>query len=288
MTVPDFLNKVKELREITGVGFKDCKQAIDACGGDIEKSIDFLRKKGISKAGKKMLRVAADGLVAIQESDNKICIVEINCETDFVAKNKEFIKFSDEILKISFQNKSDLTLVENEKIFGNKITKDYLVDLISKIGEKISIRRSSFFDNKNLKNYYYIHNPTKENMGKIGVVVSIETKKTKNEFQDFGKKIAMHIAAMNPLSINEQDLDINIINKENTIIIEELKNSGKKAPIIDKIAKGKLNKFIAENTLLNQIWIIDSKKKVKEAIKESLDGEAIIKGFTRFKVGEGL
>ena len=110
----------------------------------------------------------------------------------------------------------------------------------------------------------------------------------KRHYQDFGKKIAMHIAAMNPLSINEQDLDINIINKENTIIIEELKNSGKKAPIIDKIAKGKLNKFIAENTLLNQIWIIDSKKKVKEAIKESLDGEAIIKGFTRFKVGEGL
>ena len=178
MTVADFLNKVKELREITGVGFKDCKQAIDECSGDIEKSIDFLRKKGISKAGKKMQRVAADGLIAIQESDNKICIVEINCETDFVAKNKEFIKFSEEILKISFQNKSDLLLVENAKIFENKTTKDYLIDLISKIGEKITIRRSNFFDNQNLKNYYYIHNPIKDNMGKIGVVVSIETKKT--------------------------------------------------------------------------------------------------------------
>ena len=280
----EILKKVKELREITGVGFKDCKLAIDECNGDIDLSIDYLRKKGISKANKKMERVAAEGLVAIKEEDNKISIVEINCETDFVAKNAEFMKFLEEISKITLKNKGNLKLIENENIFGEKKVKDYLIDLIAKIGEKITIRRSMFFDNKDSYNFYYIHNQTTQSIGKIGVIVNIKSSIKKDELLDMGKKIAMHIAAMNPLSINLEEFDKKIIDNENKIITEELKNSGKDNAIVDKIAKGKLNKFINDNTLLNQIWIMDSKKKVKDVINDKMT----INKFIRFKVGEGL
>ncbi len=284
MENPEILKKVKELREITGVGFKDCKLAIDECNGDIDLSIDYLRKKGISKANKKMERVAAEGMVAIKEKDNKICIVEVNCETDFVAKNSEFIKFLNEISSIAFKNKGNLNSIENDNIFGEKKVKDYLVDLIAKIGEKITIRRAMFFENKDSFNFFYIHNPITQYTGKIGVVANIKSDLKKDELVEIGKKISMHIAAMNPLSINIDDFDKKIIENEDKIIKEELKNSGKDAKITEKIAKGKLNKFINDNTLLNQIWIMDSKQKVKDVIKDKIT----INKFIRFKVGEGL
>ena len=284
MENPEILKKVKELREITGVGFKDCKLAIDECNGDIDLSIDYLRKKGISKANKKMERVAAEGMVAIKEKDNKICIVEINCETDFVAKNSEFINFLNEISAIAFKNKGDLNSIKNDNIFGEKKVKDYLVDLISKIGEKITIRRAMFLENKDSSNFFYIHNPITQYTGKIGVIVNVKSKLKKDELSEIGKKISMHIAAMNPLSINVDDFDKKIIDNEDKIIKEELKNSGKDVTIAEKIAKGKLNKFINDNTLLNQIWIMDSKQKVKDVIKDKIT----INKFVRFKVGEGL
>jgi len=283
------LDKVKKLRELTGVGFKDCKIAIDENGGNIEKSIEFLRKKGIAKANKKMERVAADGLISICEEQNKFSIIEVNSETDFVAKNEEFIKFVEEISNISLLNSGKMDEILNYQMKNKKKVKDSLVDLIAKIGEKITIRRSNFIDSTKALNFSYMHTVVKKNLGKIGVLLSLETSINKEKLNEFGKQLAMHIAASSPLSIDKDGLDQQILEKEKEIIREELKNSGKEDKIIDKIAIGKLNKFISENTLLNQEWIMEPKKKVKDIIKTFAANEKIVvKKFVRFKVGEGV
>ena len=285
----NILDKVKKLREFTGVGFKDCKKAIDVNNGDIDKSIEFLRKKGIAKANKKMERVAADGLVCIYEKENKFIIVEVNSETDFVAKNNEFIKFVEEMSKLALISSGKMEDILISKMENKKNVKDNLVTLISKIGEKITLRRCDFIGEDRSLNFSYVHSMVKKNIGKIGVLVSLKTTKPKNELLEFGKQLCMHVAAQSPLAINKEDLDQNMLKKEKEIITEELKNSGKDSKIIDKIAAGKLNKFVNDNTLLNQEWIIDPKRKVKEALKEAAGEDKIeIKKFVRYKVGEGI
>ena len=289
MPSDNLLEKVKKLRELTGVGFKDCKSAIDENNGNIEKSIEYLRKKGIAKANKKMERVAAEGLVCIYEQDNKFSMIEMNSETDFVAKNNDFITFVEEISKIALSKLGKIEEILISEMMNKKSVKDNLIDLISKIGEKLTLRRSSFIGTNNTINFSYTHSSLKKNVGKLGVLLSIETNKPKNEILNLGKQLAMQVAASSPLAIDKDDLDQNIINKEKEIIIEELKNSGKNLKLLDKIATGKLNKFIADNTLLNQEWIIEPKKKVKEIIKEAAGNDKIkVKKFTRFKVGEGV
>ena len=289
MSSDNILDKVKKLRELTGVGFKDCKNAIDENNGDIDKSIEFLRKKGIAKANKKMERIAADGLVSLSENKNSYSIIEINCETDFVAKNNEFIKFVEEVSELSLLNSGKMENILAAKMKNKKNVKDNLVDLISKIGEKITIRRSDFIDSQNTLNFSYIHSAVKKNLGKIGVLVSLETKKAKEELEGLGKQLAMHIAASSPLAIDKENIPANILEKEKEIIIEELKNSGKDSKIVDKIALGKINKFINDNTLLNQEWIMEPKKKVKEILKTFAGNDTItVKKIIRFKVGEGI
>ena len=283
------LEKVKELRELTGVGFTDCKNAIEENSGNIDKSIEFLRKKGIAIANKKMERVAADGLISISEKENKFSIIEVNSETDFVAKNEEFKKFVEEISNISLLNSGRMNDILNSQMKNKKNVQDNLISIIAKIGEKITIRRSDFIDSKNSVNFSYTHMEVKKNLGKIGVLLSLETSMDKGKVSQFGKQLAMHIAASSPLSIDMDTLDHKIIEKEKEIITEELKNSGKNDKIIDKIAAGKFNRFISENTLLNQEWIMDPKKKVKDIIKEITTKEKIVvKKFVRFKVGEGI
>ena len=289
MSSNNFLEKVKELRKITGVGFKDCRSAIDETRGDLEKSIDLLRKKGIAKANKRMQRIAAEGLVCIQEKNNEFSMIEINSETDFVAKNDEFINFCEEVSKVSLNKFGNMEDILNSKMTNNKYTKDNLVDLISKIGEKITLRRCAFIKKDNTINFSYMHSSIKKNVGKLGVLLSIKTTKPKNEILDFGKQLAMQVAASSPLAIDKESLDQNILQKEKEIITEQLKNSGKDTKIIEKIVIGKLNKFIAENTLLNQEWIMEPKKKVKDVLKEVAGKDIIeIKKFVRFKVGEGV
>ena len=289
MSQDNILDKVKRLRELTGVGFKDCKNAIDETNGDIEKSIEFLRKKGIAKANKKMERVAADGLISICEEKNKFSIIEVNSETDFVAKNNEFIKFVEEISKLALLNSGKMNDILVAKMENKKNVKDNLVSVISKIGEKISLRRSDCVESDKFMNFSYIHSAVKRNLGKIGVLLSLETKIKKEKLLDFGKQLAMHIAASSPLTIDKDTLDQNLLKKEKEIITEELKNSGKDNKIIDKIVLGKLNKFVADNTLLNQEWIMEPKKKVKDIIKEVAGKDhLIVKKFIRFKVGEGV
>ena len=277
----DLIESVKKLREITGVGFKDCKAAIDETGGDIEKSIELLRKKGIAKASNKMSRTAAEGLCLLKEKNGEVALIEINSETDFVAKNKDFILFCKEVSEINFDNKGDLAKVNQTKMKNNLTVETSLTDLIAKIGEKITIRRTAFFDKSSGVNSYYIHGALEENIGKIISLI----KTSSNDENNIGKKVAMHISAMSPLALNDKGLDKTIVDKEMEIIKAELENSGKPADMIDKIAKGKLNKFISDNTLLNQIWIMDPKKKVSDILKEN---KIEVLDFVRFKVGEGV
>jgi len=289
MSSVDILKKVKKLREITGVGFKDCKNAIDENKGDIDKSIEYLRKKGIAKANKKMERIAADGLVSISEKNNNFSIIEINSETDFVAKNDDFIKFVEEVSKISLSKLGDLKNILSTKMENRNSVNESLVALISKIGEKITIRRCDFIESENHINFSYTHSEIKKNLGKIGVLISIKTQKKIEDLKEFGKQLTMHVAALSPIAIDIDGINKDVISKEKEIIIEELKNSGKDSKIIDKIAIGKINKFINDNTLLNQEWIIDPKKKVKDILKEVAGNEKIeIIKFVRFKVGEGV
>ena len=255
------LEKVKKLREITGVGFKDCKNAIDENNGDIEKSIEFLRKKGIAKASKRMERIAADGLVCVSENENSYSIIEVNSETDFVAKNIEFIQFVEKISNITLKAQGKMEKILEYKMDNGKNVKDNLVALISKIGEKISLRRSDFIKSDNLINFSYTHSAIKNNLGKIGVLISLKSTRNKNELLEFGRHLCMHVAAMAPMSLDKSDFNDELLNKEKEIITEELKNTGKKQEIIDKIANGKLNKFINDNTLLNQEWVMEPKKK---------------------------
>ena len=277
----DLIESVKKLREITGVGFKDCKAAIDETGGDIEKSIEILRKKGIAKASNKMSRTAAEGLCLLKEKNGEVALIEINSETDFVAKNKDFILFCKEVSEINFDNKGDLAKVNQAKMKNNLTVETSLTDLIAKIGEKITIRRAAFFDKSSGVNSYYIHGALEDNIGKIISLI----KTSSNDENNTGKKVAMHISAMSPLALNDKGLDKAILDKEMEIIKAELANSGKPADMIDKIAKGKLNKFISDNTLLNQIWIMDPKKKVSDILKEN---KIEVLDFVRFKVGEGV
>mgnify|MGYP001459583093 FL=1 len=288
MSNKNLLENIKKLREMTGVGFKDCKIALDETKGDIEKSIEFLRKKGIAKASKKMSRIASEGLALVKEDSGNVSLIEINSETDFVAKNRDFINFCKELSEINFVVKGDLNKLSNTKMANNILVKDNLVNLIAKIGEKITIRRANFFDNSKGVNFYYIHSAVEKGIGKIISVVKLEGL-LKDEKEDIGNKIAMHIAASNPLALDKDNINKTIVDKELEIIKAEILNSGKPVDIADKISKGKISKFLNDNSLLNQVWIMDPKKKVSDVLKEnSSDKKLKILDFIRYKVGEGI
>ena len=288
MSNKDLLDNIKKLRELTGVGFKDCKNALDESKGDIEKSIEFLRKKGIAKASKKMSRTASEGLALVKEMEGNISIIEINSETDFVAKNKDFINFCKEISDLNFKARSDLNKLNETSMRNGISVKDNLVSLIAKIGEKITIRRANFFDNSNGKNFFYVHSALEKGIGKIISIVKIDGV-FKDENENFGSKIAMHIAASNPLAIDKDGIKKELIDKELEIVKAEILNSGKPEEMVDKISKGKITKFLNDNSLLNQIWIMDPKKKVLDVLKEnSIENPLKVVEFIRYKVGEGV
>ena len=288
MSNKELLDNIKKLREMTGVGFKDCKIALDESKGNIEKSIEFLRKKGIAKASKKMSRTASEGLALVKNSQGEISLIEINSETDFVAKNQDFISFCKELSEINFSTKSDLNKINETKMKNGILVKDNLVNLIAKIGEKIIIRRANFFDKKKGMNFFYVHSSIDEGIGKIISAVNIDGI-TKGKNEEIGVKIAMHIAASNPLAIDKDGIEKTLVDKELEIIKAEIINSGKPAEIAEKISKGKIAKFLNDNSLLNQPWIMDPKKKVSDILKESsLEKKLQVLKFTRYKVGEGI
>ncbi len=280
------IEKVKKLREATGAGFKDCNLAIKESGGDLDKAVEILRVKGISKASKKMSRDAREGVVAVSGDEKKTSIIEVNCETDFVAKNDNFINFVKELSELNNQKNSNIEELKKTKMKNDVTVEDNLVALIAKIGEKITIGKAKTISDTSSKNYQYLHTVVKDNLAKLAVVVSLETKDNSDAIKNFGKQLSMHIAASNPLALESNLIDQAIIDKEQELVTEELKNSGKPDDIAKKISLGKMNKFKEENALLTQAWVMEPKKKVQDIIKELAVNDLKIKEFSRIKIGE--
>ena len=280
------LESVKKLRSTTGAGFKDCNSALKEASGDLEKAIEILRIKGVSKASKKMSREANEGLVFICGDEKKTSIIEVNCETDFVAKNDDFLNFTKEIGEMNNSVYSDIEKLNNSKMKNGSTVSQNLIDLISKIGEKITIGRSKTVENSKSKIFTYNHSIVKDNLSKLGVVVSLEFEKVSKDIEQFGKQLSMHIAASNPIAIDKNDIKEDIIKKEKKFIEEELKNLGKTKEIAEKISLGKINKFKEENSLLTQGWVMDPKLKVKDVLAKVESKSLKIKDFIRIKIGE--
>ena len=280
------IQKVKKLREATGAGFKDCNLAIKESAGDLDKAVEILRVKGISKASKKMSRDAKEGVVAISGDNKKTSIIEVNCETDFVAKNENFVDFVKELSELNNQKDSKIEELKKTKMKNGNTVDDTLVALIAKIGEKITIGKAKTISNTSSTNYQYLHTVVKDNLAKLAVVVSLETKNESEEVKTFGKQLSMHIAATNPLALESSLIDKAIIDKEQELVTEELKNLGKPEDIAKKISLGKMNKFKEENALLTQAWVMEPKKKVKDVIKELSINDLKIREFSRIKIGE--
>ena len=278
--------KVKKLRDATGAGFKDCNSAIKESGGDLDKAVEILRVKGISKASKKMSRDAKEGVVAVSGDEKKTSIIEVNCETDFVAKNDDFINFVKELSELNNQNDSNIENLKKEKMKNGETVENNLIALIAKIGEKITIGKTITISNSSSINYQYLHTVVKDNLAKLAVIVSLETKDNSQTVKTFGKQLSMHIAASNPLALESNQIDKAIIDKEQELVTEELKNSGKPEDIAKKISLGKMNKFKEENSLLTQAWVMEPKKKVQDVLKELAINDLKIKEFSRIKIGE--
>ena len=280
------IEKVKKLRDATGAGFKDCNSAIKESGGDLDKAVEILRVKGISKASKKMSRDAKEGVVAVSGDEKKTSIIEVNCETDFVAKNDDFINFVKELSELNNQNDSNIENLKKEKMKNGETVENNLIALIAKIGEKITIGKTITISNSSSINYQYLHTVVKDNLAKLAVIVSLETKDNSDTVKTFGKQLSMHIAASNPLALESNLIDKAIIDKEQELVTEELKNSGKPEDIAKKISLGKMNKFKEENSLLTQAWVMEPKKKVQDVLKELAINDLKIKEFSRIKIGE--
>ena len=280
------LEKIKKLRQSTGAGFKDCNAALKESSGNLDKAGEILRIKGISKASKKMSRDAKEGVVALSGDQKKTSIIEVNCETDFVAKNEDFINFVKEISEINNSVNSDLEKLNKSKMKNNKTLEENLVSMIAKIGEKITLGRSKTLSHDNSKNYSYLHTVVKDNLSKLAVMASISTSDKSEKIDLFGKQLCMHIAASNPISINIDDIEKEILDKEQELVTEELKNSGKPEDIAKKISSGKMNKFKEENSLMTQQWVMEPKKKVKDIIKELNSKDLKIVEFFRIKIGD--
>ena len=283
---------VKELRDKTGAGMMDCKNALVETNGNIEESVDWLRKKGISGAEKKSARTAADGVVTVSFSENAAALVEINSETDFVSRNPDFQKFAKNVSSIALNSGSNLDELKNAKYLDSgKSVKDALTDLIGLIGENIVIRRTVLFNSSTNILSSYIHGQIDEGLGKIGVILSIESNGDVEKIKELGKKLAMHIAASKPVAISSKDVDPSIIDRERKILIEQAKDSGKPDNIIEKMVEGRISKFFSEITLLDQTWVMDGESKVSkviENIEKEISCNIVIKDFKYFILGEGI
>jgi len=280
------IEKVKKLREATGAGFKDCNLAIKESNGDLDKAVEILRVKGISKASKKMSRDAKEGVIAVSGHDKKTSLIEVNCETDFVAKNDDFVNFVKELSDLNNNVSSNVEDLKKSTMANGKTVDDTLVALIAKMGEKITIGKTKTIENLGTVNSKYLHTVVKDNLAKLAVAVSLETKDSSEDVKNFGKQLSMHIAASNPLALDQKSIDQSIIDKEQELVTEELKNSGKPDEIAKKISLGKMNKFKEENALLTQAWVMEPKKKVQDILKELSVTDLKIKEFVRFKIGE--
>jgi elongation factor Ts len=280
------IEKVKQLRKSTGAGFKDCNAALKESNGDLDKAAEVLRVKGIAKASKKMSRSATEGVVVTSGDEKKMSLIEVNCETDFVAKNDDFIEFVKELSELNNHHSSNIEDLKKSTMKNNKTVDENLVALIAKIGEKITIGRTKTLADENSRNFAYQHSVIKDNVSKLIVIVSLNTSEKSDKIDLFGKQLSMHIAASNPIALNADLIDQEIIDKEVNLIEEELKSSGKPEDIAKKISIGKINKFKDENSLMSQDWVMDPKMKVKDVLKNLDISNLQINNFIRLKIGE--
>jgi elongation factor Ts len=285
-------NTVKELRDKTGAGMMDCKAALNETGGDMEAAVDWLRAKGLAKAAKKAGRVAAEGLIGLAADAKEAALVEVNSETDFVARNNTFQDMVRTIASDALKAKGDVERLAAAKFGGGKISvADHLKEMVGSIGENMSLRRSVHLGVKDGAIGTYMHNTLSPGLGKIGVIVAIESKGAVEALKGFGKQVAMHIAAANPQSIDVGDLDPALVERERAVLAEQAKESGKPAAVIDKMVEGRLRKYYEEVVLLSQAFVHDPETTVAKALADAeKEAGAPIKitGFYRFALGEGI
>lgn len=283
---------VKELRETTSAGMLDCKKALTETNGDMEQAIDWLRKKGLASAAKKASRIAAEGLVAVAVDGNKGAVVEVNSETDFVAKNEIFQEYVEDAAQVALMYKGevcDMKTFQCPKV--HKSFEERLTDMIAKIGENMNLRRAKMIEVKDGVVASYIHNAARPNVGKIGVLVALESTGDKTKLAELGKHIAMHVAASAPQFLDIASVDPAAVEHEKSIFAEQSKASGKPANIIEKMVEGRVKKYYDEVVLEEQAYIMDPDKKVKDVIAEAakeLGTDIKLKEFVCFRLGEGL
>ena len=284
--------QVKELRELTGVGMMDCKKALQETAGDMEAAVDWLRTRGLAKAAKKAGRIAAEGLVGVSIDGSKGSIVEVNSETDFVARNEQFQSIVGNVAKLASEAAGNIEKLAEMPFPGTgRSVAAELTDAIAKIGENMTLRRSSVIEVSDGAIGSYVHNSVKLGMGKLGVIVGLESTGDKNVLLALGKQLAMHIANTNPLSVSPEDIDPAVVAKEREIFVEQAKESGKPADVIEKMVEGRVRKFYEEQTLLAQTFVIDGESKVKDVVaRAEKDAGAPIKvtSFVRYALGEGI
>ena len=283
--------KVKELRETTGAGMLDCKKALVEANGNMETAVDWLRKKGLASAAKKSSRIAAEGLVAVYVEGNKGAAVEVNSETDFVAKNDIFQAYVEDAAKVALANNGDVEAMKNAQDAGGKTFGERLTDMIARIGENMNLRRAKVVSVNNGLVCSYVHNALRAGLGKIGVLVALESAADKAKLADLGKHIAMHVAAAQPIALNIANVDPAAVEHEKSIFAEQAAASGKPANIIEKMVEGRIRKFYEEVVLEEQNYIMDPDKKVKDIIAEAAKecgADIKLTDYVFFKLGDGL
>ena len=282
---------VKELRERTGAGMMDCTKALAETNGDMEAAIDWLRAKGLSAAAKKAGRTAAEGLVGIAVEGTRGAAVEVNSETDFVAKNEQFQEFVRNVAQIALKDGGDVEALSAAVYPSGGTVAEALTNNIATIGENQSLRRTTVVNVNEGVIVPYVHNQVAPGLGKIGVLVALESAATADTLQALGKQIAMHVAAANPLALNGDELDADLVERERSIAMEKAKESGKPQNIVEKMVEGGLAKFRKDNALLSQLFVMDNKTPVADVVAQAAKdaGTAItLAGFVRFQLGEGI
>lgn len=285
-------NDVKTLRERTGSGMMDCKKALVACEGDMDAAIDWLRKKGLAAASKKASRVTSEGAIAVYCCGTHATILEVNAETDFVARNDKFQNYVKTVVKLACENNCDIDALKVQQYpASDHSVQEELVNLISIIGENLSIRRVEHLSVTNGFIAMYMHNKLADGLGKIGVLVGLETSCECTSVEILGKQIAMHVAAANPQVLNITDLSAEVVARERAVVTEQAKASGRPDNVIEKMVNGRLNKFYEEAVLLEQIFVIDGKSKVKDVVEQASKERGCdikLTGFKKFVLGEGI
>lgn len=283
---------VKELRQSTGAGMMDCKNALQENDGDIDSAIDWLRKKGLSKAAKKSSRVAAEGLVAVSVDGTEAAIIEMNSETDFVARNEQFQDLVRDVASIALKSDGNVeTILATESGNNGKAVETTITDAVATIGENMTLRRTAKLSVSQGVVASYVHNSVAPNLGKIGVLVGMESAGDADKLAALGKQIAMHIAASNPLALGPDDLDPSVVERERNVLIDQAKASGKPDGVVEKMVEGRIRKFYEEVTLLKQTFVIDPDVTVEGALErlaKEIGVDVKLSSFILFKLGEGV